>query len=485
MAGTLGRVLGLACVNILLLLLFSNNSVYSQSIVRNLPGFHGDLPFKLETGYTATGEKDDVELFYYFVESERNPADDPLVVWIAGGPGCSSLRAFFYEIGPLTFDYSRSKDEKPSLLLNPYSWTKVSNVIYLDTPVGTGFSYARSSDAYRTSDTLSSKHVYNFIRKWLIDHPRFISNPLYVTGVSYSGIVIPIITQEIYNGNEAGNEPQMNIKGYMIGNPLTDRNIDFNSRIPYANRMALLSDELFESAKENCQGNYISVNPSNGLCAKNLKEVEENLNFIYGYQILEPSCGLVVSGTSSLRKSRVLNSHRKNLFNPLRLPQQHQQPRCRGDTYDYYLVWANDRNVQRALRIREGTIREWEACNTDHYLVGKDDTETYSYNVASSVPYHRNLTNKNCRALIFSGDHDLVVPYIGTEKWIRSLDLTVESSWAPWFVDHEVAGYGTTFSHNDYSLTFATVKGGGHAAPEYKPEECLAMVDRWFAQSPL
>ncbi|XP_074329642.1 serine carboxypeptidase-like 17 isoform X1 [Apium graveolens] len=484
MAGTSGGVVLLSCVNILLLVLSGNGGVYSQSIIRNLPGFNGDLPFKLETGYTGTGESEDVELFYYFVESERNPKDDPLMVWIAGGPGCSSLRAFFYEIGPLSFDYSRSKAEKPVLQLNPYSWTKVSNVIYLDTPVGTGFSYAKTPHASKTSDTLSSKHVYTFLRKWLNDHPRFMNNPLYITGVSYSGIIIPIITQEIYNGNEAGNEPQMNIKGYMIGNPLTDRNIDFNSRIPYANRMALLSDQLYESAKENCQGNYITADPSNRLCARDLHEVDKCLEYVYGYQILEPSCGLVVSGTSRSNNSNVTNSHRKNLNNPLRLPRL-QQPRCRGDTYEYYSIWANDKNVQRALRIREGTIKEWEACNTDHYLVGKDDTETYSYNVASSVSYHRNLTNKNCRALIFSGDHDLVVPYIGTEKWIQSLDLTVESTWAPWFVQHEVAGYRTTFSDKDYSLTFATVKGGGHAAPEFKPEECLAMVDRWFAHNPL
>lgn len=49
----------------------------------------------------------------------------------------------------------------------------------------------------------------------------------------------------------------------------------------------------------------------------------------------------------------------------------------------------------------QGTVKEYEECNTDHYLVGKNDTNTYSYNVAISVPYHRNLTKKSCRALVF------------------------------------------------------------------------------------
>lgn len=51
--------------------------------------------------YVEVGEKEDVVLFYYFVESERNPADDPLLIWIAGGPGCSTLRSFFFQIGEL------------------------------------------------------------------------------------------------------------------------------------------------------------------------------------------------------------------------------------------------------------------------------------------------------------------------------------------------------------------------------------------------
>lgn len=469
MAETLCLLFYLSCVNLLIVLFLSCNCVDSQSIIKKLPGFDGLLPFKLETGYTGIGENEEIELFYYFVESERNPREDPLVVWIAGGPGCSTLRAFFYEIGPFNFDYTRSRGKNPVLELNPYSWTKVSNVIYLDTPVGAGFSYTNTSDASRTSDTLSSKHVYDFLRKWLNDHPRFMSNPLYIAGVSYSGVVIPIITQDIYNGNEAGNKPRINIKGYMIGNPLTDRNIDFNSRIPYANRFALLSDQLYEATKENCLGDY--MNPGNALCARDLTGVDECIRFINGYHILEPSCGSFEStgGPSS---------------NPLRLPRLQQQ-RCRSDNYIYNVLWANDENVQRALGIRQGTVKEYEECNTDHYLIGKNDTNTYSYNVVSSVPYHRNLTNKTCRALIFSGDHDLIIPYLGTERWINSLSLTVQSKWTPWFVEGEVAGYGTTFSHDDYSLTFATVKGAGHAAPEYKPAECLAMVDRWLTHYPL
>nr|XP_017256822.1 PREDICTED: serine carboxypeptidase-like 17 isoform X2 [Daucus carota subsp. sativus] len=430
---------------------------FSQTVIKTLPGFPGQLPFKLETGYVGLGDGEDLQMFYYFVESERNPRDDPLMIWITGGPGCSSPRTFFYYIGPLKFNYANSGRRIPQLEVNPYSWSKVANVIFVDPP-GSGFTYTKSKDNYKNSDTLMAASIYEFLMKWLENHPEFLKNPLYISGVSYSGISVPVMVQNIIDGNEAGNDPNLNIKGYMIGNPLTDRNIDFNARIPYANQFALLSDELFETAKARCNGEYIEVNPAYQLCQKALAEVNKCLMYLYDQQILEPICVPDITSKSILQ---LWDGHSSKRNPENALPSLSQLPPdswCREDNYQYAIAWTTDERVQKALHIREGTIDEWVMCNTDHYDINRKDTDTYSYDIASSIAYHRNLTKKNCRALIYSGDHDLVFPYIGTRKWIHTLGLSVDRTWKPWFVNKQVAGYNEIFSHDDYSLTFATVK---------------------------
>ncbi|BFG42112.1 hypothetical protein CerSpe_283860 [Prunus speciosa] len=187
-----------------LLLVLLTNYGASQTMVKNLPGFSGDLPFKLETGYVGVGGMNDVQLFYYFFESEGSPEYDPLVLWLTGGPGCSAFSALVYEnLGPLSFDFSHSVGNKPKLKLNPYSWTKVANIIFLDAPVGTGFSYTKNWEGYTNlNDTISAAQAYEFLRKWLMDHPKFYNNPLYIAGDSYSGIIVPMVVQEISDGNQ-------------------------------------------------------------------------------------------------------------------------------------------------------------------------------------------------------------------------------------------------------------------------------------------
>ncbi|CAA7051594.1 unnamed protein product [Microthlaspi erraticum] len=232
---------------ILVLLTILSLHANSGSIVKFLPGFEGPLPFELETGYIGIGEEEEVQLFYYFVKSEKNPKEDPLLLWLSGGPGCSSLTGLLIENGPLKFkvvdDYN---GDIPTLISTTYSWTKVANIIYLDQPVGTGFSYARTQFLDTPSDSGEAKRIHEFIRKWFSKHRDFITNPFYVAGDSYAGKVIPATVQEISQGNDLGLKPKLNLEGYVLGNPVTDMEFEHNQRIPYAHEMGLLSNDLYE-----------------------------------------------------------------------------------------------------------------------------------------------------------------------------------------------------------------------------------------------
>nr|GEY33829.1 peptidase S10, serine carboxypeptidase, alpha/beta hydrolase fold protein [Tanacetum cinerariifolium] len=79
------------------------------------------------------------------------------------------------------------------------------------------------------------------------------------------------------------------------------------------------------------------------------------------------------------------------------------------------------------------------------------------------------------------GDHDMTFPYVGTQKWIKSLKLRVETPWKPWFVRNQVAGYAKTYLKAKYSMKYATIKGAGHSVAIYKPEEAMVIVETWLA----
>ncbi|KAM0012311.1 putative peptidase S10, serine carboxypeptidase, alpha/Beta hydrolase [Helianthus debilis subsp. tardiflorus] len=423
----------------------------SKSIVKKLPGYPGDLPFTLETGYVGIGAENEIQFFYYFVESQNDPANDPLLFYLTGGPGTSGLFPFLYQIGPLSIRLDASGT--PLLDLNPYPWTKNANVIFLDLPAGVGFSYATTWEGWRSSDSILAKHSYEFLRKWFVEHPNFLSNPLYITGISYMGILVPPVALEVYKGNEQGSEPQLNIKGYGIVSPYTDRFTDLNSRLEFAHRVALISDDIYKSTKETCRGNYIYPDPNNTLCLANLQRVDECLSDINFSNILEPVCDDI---------------------NPA--------PDCPAATKITIDAWANDKEVQKALHIRPGTIGVWEKTNeTIHYTFGKNDTICYSYDVLSVVDVHKQLVTRNCQALIISGDHDLTFPYVGVEKWIKSLNVPIKSPWNPWFVDNQVVGYQMTYATTGYSLVYATIKGGGHSVALNKPKEAAVLLDGWIA----
>ncbi|KAG5071390.1 hypothetical protein JHK86_006601 [Glycine max] len=376
------------------------------SKVEVLPGFEGPLPFELETGYVGLGEKDDdMQVFYYFVKSENDPQKDPLMLWLTGGPGCSSFSGLAFQI---------------------------------DLPFGTGFSYAKNLTAQR-SDWKLVHHTHQFLRKWLIDHPEFLSNEFYMGADSYSGIPAPAIVQEISNGNEKGLQPRINLQGYLLGNPITTRN-EGNDQIPFAHGMGLISDELYAC-----------------------------LSGINTFYILDRYCKSDSPKKHEAQWRRSLTQKfEASLNSHLRVPD------IRCQIFGFFLAtqWANDESVRKSLHIREGTIGKWERCYTTDF----------EEQIFSSFEFHVNLSAKGYRSLIYSGDHDAVVPFMSTQAWIRALNYSIVEDWRPWLLEDQVAGYTRIYSNQ---MTFATVKGSGHTAPEYKPEEGFAMFSRWIANMPL
>ncbi|KAG5401347.1 hypothetical protein IGI04_015954 [Brassica rapa subsp. trilocularis] len=410
---------------ITLLLLALSHHAESGSIVKFLPGFEGPLPFELETGFV--NHVFFFTLFYYFVKSENNPQEDPLLIWLTGGPGCSSLFAILFENGPLALKFELYNGTLPSLVTTTYSWTKMANIVFLDQPVGAGFSYSRTPLLNKVSDTGEVKVIHEFLQKWLSKHPEFYSNPFYVTGDSYSGKIVPPLVQEISRGSYLTNlryeikffsrsvRPD-DLKGYILGNPITQIKSEDNSKIPYAHGMALISDELYESLKRICKGNYENVGSRNTECLKHIEMYNKCTDKLNRYHILLPDCDMT-------------------------------SPDC--FLYNYFLLdkWANNERVRRALQVTKGSIGEWKRCNYD--------VIPYNYDIQSTVPYHMNNSISGFRSLIYSGDHDMVVPFIATQAWIRSLNYSIVDDWRPWMVNDQIAGYTRGYANK---MTYATIK---------------------------
>ncbi|XP_078171150.1 serine carboxypeptidase-like 11 isoform X2 [Carex rostrata] len=451
----------------LLFLCISNHRVASVTVVKHLPGFNGPLSFYLETGYVLVDEVNGGEIFYYFVESEGNPAEDPILLWLTGGERCSAFSGLAYEIGPIRFVKTLYNGSIPQLEYHPYGYTKHANIIFLDAPIGAGFSYSLNPKGYEVGDITTSMQIHKFLIKWFGDHPQYLSNSLYIGGDSYAGKTAPFITQLISEGNEAGQRPLLNLKGYLVGNPSTGESFyDVNYQVPYAHGVGIISDQIYEVIQRSCRGEDYT-NPNNVVCAEALDVFSKLTNEEGGAHILEPICILV-----SPRKSRIEN--RRFLRDDYLWFSKPEEPPFYCRSYGYYLsyFWANDNSTREALGIKKGTVNEWLRCRALPYEV----------DIKSSIKYHLNLTSRGYRALVYSGDHDSLAPFLGTQAWVRSLNFTVVDGWRAWHVDGQTGGFTETYSNN---LTFATIKGGGHTAPEYQPKECMAMFGRWISNQPL
>jgi serine carboxypeptidase-like clade II len=127
--------------------------------ITNLPGAPANLTFDQYSGYVEVDETLGKYLFFWFVESQNDPSNDPLILWLNGGPGSSSVAyGFFQEHGPF-----RVNSDGETLTLNDWAWNRDANIIYLESPAGVGFSYSENPAGLNTNDAITANDTYAFL----------------------------------------------------------------------------------------------------------------------------------------------------------------------------------------------------------------------------------------------------------------------------------------------------------------------------------
>lgn len=164
------------------------------------------------SGFLTVDKYFDSNLFFWFFPAAFNYSEAPVILWLQGGPGASSLFGLFAENGPF-------KVENSKLAVREESWTNTHSVLYIDNPVGTGFSFTKGG--YAQNETKVGEHLYQALEQFFVLFPELQKNDFFVTGESYAGKYVPAVSHLIHQHNQK-RQFKINLKGLAIGNGFCD-----------------------------------------------------------------------------------------------------------------------------------------------------------------------------------------------------------------------------------------------------------------------
>lgn len=418
-----------------------------------LPG-QPPVGFSQYSGYVTVNERAGRALFYWLTEAPPAAQPAPLVLWLNGGPGCSSIAyGASEELGPF-----RIHPDGKTLFLNPYAWNSVANILFLESPAGVGFSYSNtSSDLYTAGDQRTAMDAYNFLVKWFERFPQYKYRDFYITGESYAGHYVPQLSQIVFLKNKGIENPIINFKGFMVGNGVTNDYHDFIGTFEYWWTHGLISDDTYRDLGVKCDLQS-SQHPS-AECMKVLEAATVEQGNIDPYSIYTRTCN---ETTTLKRRLRGRYPWMLRAYDP-----------C---TENYSRVYYNRPEVQKALHANvTGIPYPWETCSD---IVGK----FWADSPRSMLPIYREFIAAGLRIWVFSGDTDSVVPVTATRYSIDALNLSTVISWYPWY-DHdgEVGGWSQIYE----GLTFVTVRGAGHEVPLHRPRQALVLFRHFLQNKPM
>ncbi|KAL0651200.1 hypothetical protein Bca4012_093891 [Brassica carinata] len=375
-------------------------------------------------------------MFYWFFEAMDLPKEKPLVLWLNGGPGCSSVGyGATQEIGPFLVDTKEN-----GLTFNPYAWNK-------------------------------ARDAFTFLCNWFEKFPEHKGNTFYIAGESYAGKYVPELAEVVYDNNKKNSSSSLhiNLKGILLGNPETSDAEDWRGWVDYAWSHAVISDETHRIITRTC--NFSSDNTwSDDECSEAVSEVQKQYDEIDIYSLYTSVCIGDPARSYYLDSAQFKsNSH----ISSKRVP-----PRRLGGydpcLDDYARTFYNRADVQKSLHASDGVnLKNWKICNMEIF-------HNWTYLKPSVLPIYEKLIAGGLRIWVYSGDTDGRVPVLATRYSLSALELPIKTAWRPWYHEKQVSGWLQEYE----GLTFATFRGAGHAVPSFKPSSSLAFFSAFLTGIP-
>ncbi|XP_057790038.1 serine carboxypeptidase-like 40 [Salvia miltiorrhiza] len=418
--------------------IYPQKGVKENDRIQRLPG-QPQVKFTQYGGYVNVNRRAGRALYYYFVEAHHSHKSLPLLLWLNGGPGCSSLGyGAMEEVGPF-----RVHTDGKTLYHNNFSWNHAANMVFLESPAGVGFSYSKTwADLMRNGDRNTAIDNYSFLVNWLERFGEYKDRDLYIAGESYGGHYIPQLARTILHHNQKANKTIINLKGLIIGNPTLNDETDAKGMYEYYESHGLISRQTLNRVLRHCDFRDNSRGLSTQ-CLLGILESERDTAALDIYNIYAPTCSTTSPTNQAINIDPCIDQ--------------------------YVHRYLNRPEVQEALHANITNIPyDWQACS--EVIKWRDSPSTI-------IPLLKDFIASGLRVWIYSGDVDGRVPVTSTKLSIQLMKLNPTTPWLPWYLHDQVGGFTQTYEGN---LTFATVRGAGHEVPSYQPARALFLIKHFL-----
>ncbi|CAJ2652633.1 unnamed protein product [Trifolium pratense] len=336
------------------------------------------------------------------------------------------------------------------------SWNRASNLLFVESPAGVGWSYSNTASDYNIGDASTANDMLLFFLKWYEKFPTYRSRELFLTGESYAGHYIPQLANAILDYNAHSTGYKFKLKGVAIGNPLLNLDRDAQATYDYFWSHGMISDEIGLAITKDCDfDDYTFKNPHNvsESCYNATSDAYKIVgDYINNYDVILDVCyPSIVEQELRLKKMATKISVGVDV--------------CMSYERRFYF---NLPEVQKALHANRTNLPyPWSMCSG---VLNYSDTDP---NI-NMLPILKRIVQNHIPVWVFSGDQDSVVPLLGSRTLIRELahDLKFKITvpYGAWFHKGQVGGWVTEYGN---LLTFATVRGAAHMVPYAQPSRAL------------